>query len=131
MRLPIDAQITFIYTTDMAASIEFYEETLQLPLALDQGGCRIYRVTGNAFIGVCRRSREDIQRPDPRKRGVILTLVTEDVDAWHTHLQQAGVEFDAPPAHNAEYAIYHTFLRDPSGYLIEIQRFDDPHWAAR
>jgi hypothetical protein len=24
--------------------------------------------------------------------------------------------------------IYHCFLRDPNGYLIEIQRFLDPAW---
>ena len=131
MSPPISDQITFIYTTDMAAAIDFYEEKLQLPLALDQGGCRIYRVTGNAFIGVCRRPKDDIHPPDPRKRGVILTLVTEDVDAWHARLKDAGVAFDAPPAHNDEYEIYHTYLRDPSGYLIEIQRFDNPDWAAR
>ena len=28
----------------------------------------------------------------------------------------------------AEYGVYSFFLRDPDGYLIEIQRFDDPDW---
>ncbi len=31
---------------------------------------------------------------------------------------------------NPEYRIYHCFLRDPDGYQIEIQRFDDPAWPA-
>jgi len=26
------------------------------------------------------------------------------------------------------YNIYHAFLRGPSGYLVEIQRFEDPSW---
>ncbi|OQY24133.1 MAG: hypothetical protein DRJ03_06405 [Chloroflexi bacterium] len=29
---------------------------------------------------------------------------------------------------NPRYNIYHCFLRDPNGYLIEIQRFLDSAW---
>ena len=36
---------------------------------------------------------------------------------------------EKPPTHNPEFAIYHFFFRDPSGYLLEIQRFDDPRWG--
>jgi catechol 2,3-dioxygenase-like lactoylglutathione lyase family enzyme len=28
-----------------------------------------------------------------------------------------------PPAHNPRYGIYHCFLHDPNGYLVEIQSF--------
>ena len=60
--------------------------------------------------------------------GVILTLVTVDVDIWHGYLACQGVALE-PPTHNPTYGIYHFFLQDPNGYLIEIQRFDDPEWA--
>jgi len=40
---PIDQQITFLYTRDLATTAQFYEEILGLRLALDQGDCRIYR----------------------------------------------------------------------------------------
>jgi catechol 2,3-dioxygenase-like lactoylglutathione lyase family enzyme len=122
--LPFDAQVTFLYTADFEAAVAFYEETLELPLALDQGGCRIYRASGDGFISVCRRAE-----PAPTD-GVIVTFVTEDVDAWHARLVERGVVFEKPPTLNAEYNIYHCFLRDPSGYLLEIQRFDDPAWQA-
>jgi catechol 2,3-dioxygenase-like lactoylglutathione lyase family enzyme len=118
----IDAQITFVYTSDLAESARFYEETLGLPLVLDQDCCRIYGVAGSAFLGIC--SREEAPRPD----GVILTLVTSDVDGWYERLRSRGVVFEAPPAINPRFRIYHCFLRDPSGYLVEIQRFDDPRW---
>jgi len=36
-----DAQVTFCYTADFESSTHFYEELLGLPLALDQGACRI------------------------------------------------------------------------------------------
>jgi catechol 2,3-dioxygenase-like lactoylglutathione lyase family enzyme len=59
---------------------------------------------------------------------VILTLVTDDVDGWHARLAAKGVTFEKEPAANPEYGIYHCFFRDPNGYLLEIQRFDDPNW---
>jgi catechol 2,3-dioxygenase-like lactoylglutathione lyase family enzyme len=119
-----DAQITFCYTADFEASTQFYEELLGLPLALDQGACRIYRVREGAFIGVCRSERA------PDTDGVILTLVSDDVDGWHARLEERGVRFEKAPALNPKFNIYHCFLRDPNGYLIEIQRFDDPDWKA-
>lgn len=96
---------------------------LGLPLALDQGDCRIYRVGESSFLGFCQRA-EAPQQPS----GVILTLVTDEVDFCYTYLRQQGVRFEGPPAYNPDYDIYHCFLRDPNGYLVEIQRFDDPAW---
>jgi catechol 2,3-dioxygenase-like lactoylglutathione lyase family enzyme len=47
------------------------------------------------------------------------------VDGWYEHLSARGVAFEKPPQINPQYRIYHCFLRDPDGYLIEIQRFLD------
>jgi catechol 2,3-dioxygenase-like lactoylglutathione lyase family enzyme len=120
---PIHQQVSFLFTTDLAATANFYEETLGLTLALDQGDCRIYRVSRDGFLGFC-------QRPEApgHHAGVILTLVTPEVDRWHRYLSDQGVAFDKPPTLNPKYNIYHCFLRDPNGYLIEIQRFLDPAW---
>ena len=117
-----DAQVTFCYTRDLAATARFYQEVLGLSLVLDQGPCRIYRVREGAFLGFCER--EGAAVPD----GVILTLVTEDVDGRCQELASRGVEFEKPPAHNPRFRIYHCFFRDPNGYLLEIQRFEDPAW---
>jgi hypothetical protein len=38
------------------------------------------------------------------------------------------VHFEKAPATNEQYKIYHAFLRDPNGYLLEIQRFLDADW---
>jgi catechol 2,3-dioxygenase-like lactoylglutathione lyase family enzyme len=119
-----DAQITFCYTKDLDATARFYEETVGLTLTLDQGGCRIYRTAENAYLGFCGRA--EAERPS----GVILTLVTDDVDGRYAKLKEAGVPFEKPPVANAEYGIYHCFFRDPNGYLLEIQRFDNPDWDA-
>jgi len=117
-----DSQITFCYTKDLETTADFYENVMGLPLVLDQGQCRIYATGTGAFLGFCRRI--DAGPPE----GVILTLVTQDVDGWYRRLRNRGVTFQAPPAHNEEYRIYHCFLTDPNGYKIELQRFEDPRW---
>jgi catechol 2,3-dioxygenase-like lactoylglutathione lyase family enzyme len=119
-----DAGITFCYTRDLKRTALFYEQVLGLPLVLDQGGCRIYRVSQAAYFGFCERDEVG------SGKGIILTLVTDDVDGWYEKLSGSGVEFEKKPALNADYKIYHCFLRDPNGYLVEIQRFEDPRWPA-
>lgn len=121
--LPIDEQITFLYCQDITASATFYETVLGLELALDQGGCRIYHTVGRkAYIGICERAT-------PRaKDGVIFTIVTQDVDGWYQRITEHGVVCEDEPRMNPTYGIYHFFVKDPNGYLIEFQRFVADPW---
>jgi len=121
--MELDAGITFCVTHDLETAARFYEDILGLPLVLDQGRCRIYRVAGGAYLGFCERET------DFNTDGIILTLVTDDVDGWYKKLSSRGVEIEHEPRLKADYEIYHFFLRDPNGYLLEIQRFEDPRWA--
>lgn len=125
----IDTQITFIYTVDLTHSAAFYEQTMGFKLWLDQGSCRIYRVSDTGLLGVCQASDTSKGAVSTGlQRNVIFTIVTNDVDRWYEHLRRQGVSFEKPPQQNDAYRIYHCFLRDPNGYLIEIQRFlDTPH----
>jgi len=119
----IDQQVTFYYTRDLAATATFYENIIGLPLALDQGVCRIYRITDTAFVGFCERAEGNFST-----NSTIFTLVTDEVDAWHTYLVERDVAIEKPPTLNEKYNIYHIFVRDPNGYLLEIQTFKDPAW---
>ncbi|MBN1582557.1 MAG: VOC family protein [Anaerolineae bacterium] len=123
----IDQQITFLYTRDLQTTAQFYETVLGLSLVLDQGACRIYRITADAYLGVCERDNA-LRQPTDGSSNVIFTLVTPEVDAWYTHLETLGVVFEQKPVFDERYGIYHCFLRDPNGYLIEIQRFLDSDW---
>lgn len=118
-----EALITFLPVRDLDATHAFYHGLLGLPLTLDQGVCRIYRVTSGGHIGFCQR--DDASAAD----GVIVTLVTPDVDAWHRRLVDRRVETDGAPRHNPQYDIYHFYTRDPDGWAVEVQRFDDPGWS--
>lgn len=117
-----DSMITFCRTKDMEETHRFYNGLLELPMALDQGRCRIYRVSSGGFIGFCEGTE-----PDPENT-VMITLVTDDVDGWFARIASKGHPVIKAPAMNSEFRIYHCFVRDPSGYTVEIQRFEDPRW---
>jgi predicted enzyme related to lactoylglutathione lyase len=121
---PIDAQITFLPCSDLAASRGFYGNVLGLRLAVDQGSCLIFAVTDDAFLGVC----EHLEPVDGRS--VIVTLVSDDVDAWCESIVERGGVIASGPEHNDRFGIYHAFIHDPDGHHVEIQRFDDPNWAS-
>lgn len=116
--LGFDSQLTFLFVEDLAASATFYGDVLGLELARDQGACLIYKVTNDAYLGLCNH-----REPDPG--GIIITLVSDDIDAWAARLQAAGHNVEGPSA-NERFALYHCFVHDPDGHLVEIQRFDDP-----
>jgi catechol 2,3-dioxygenase-like lactoylglutathione lyase family enzyme len=119
--LPIAEQITFLNTADLDATATFYENIFGLKLWKNQGTCRIYQVSLDGYLGFCQNDTATGEHPD-----IIFTLVTPNqagVDAWYDHLKAQGVEFVKEPATNPKYQIYHCFLHDPNGYLIEIQYF--------
>ncbi len=119
-----DAAITFCFVPDLEQAAGFYGEVLGLPLVLDQGTCRIFRIAGGGYLGVCER---DVP---PQTESVLITLVTDDVDGVHERLVAAGTPVDQPPRDNPTYGIYHAYYRDPAGYRVEVQRFHDPAWNA-
>lgn len=124
-RPELTQQVTFLHTLDLAETAVFYQNILGLKTVLDQGKCQIFQISADAFIGFC----EHFEGVNPD--GVILTLVSEQVDEWHDYLVAENVPIEKPPTLNETFNIYHIFLRDPNGYLVEIQRFLDPAWPKR
>ena len=122
----IDQMVTWVYTEDLPGTADFYAQTLGLEMILDQGACRIYRVSQSAFLGVCRTRPGRYVEP----KGVVLTLVSPDVDGWYARLKQRGVHLEASPGRSEQFNVYCFFARDPNGYLVEFQSFLDPAWPA-
>ena len=123
---PIAQSVTWVYTDDLPGTSRFYAETLGLELALDQGGCHIYRTSPTGFLGVC------IARPGRyvEPKGVVITIVTPDVDGWYRHLCAAGIRPEGAPEKSEKFNVYCFFAKDPNGYLLEFQTFLDPKWTA-
>lgn len=115
-----DGFVTFLRTVDLERAEDFYGGLLGLERVLDQGGCRIFRVSASGFLGVCAGT--------PEPQGVIVTLVAADVRERCAELERRGVRFEKAVSYNAGFDITHAFLRDPDGHLVEIQRFESADW---
>lgn len=115
--------IAFLPAADLEATSAFYSGKLGLRLAVDQGACRIFQAAERAFFGFCAHLPV-LSNPE----SVILTLVTDDPEAWHRRCAEAGIETDGPPRFNEKFGILHFFASDPNGYRVEFQRFADPGW---
>jgi len=127
----LDQQVTFLYAKDAPACWEFYENILGLPLVQDQERVRIYGVAGNrAFLGISMAGAPRASDNPRVEGGVCFTFVTQDVDGWYAHLQARGAIIPKPPELSAQWRIYHFFLHDPAGNLLEFQRFERPDWPA-
>jgi catechol 2,3-dioxygenase-like lactoylglutathione lyase family enzyme len=118
--LTISAQISWVYTADLDSTAEFYSRILGLECSRDEGGARIYRTANGSFIGVCQAFAGRVVEP----KGGMISIVTDDVDAWHQRLLANGLSIDKPPHRLEQFGIYSFFVRDPNGYVIEFQQFD-------
>jgi len=124
LQTPEDQSITWVYTADLDGTCAFYSEKLGLPLVYDQGLCRLFRWSPTSFLGVCQvRPGRDVE-----PKGVVITLVTPDVDGWHRRLLANGVAPDGTPQRSERFNVYSFFARDPNGYRLEFQTFLDPAW---
>jgi predicted enzyme related to lactoylglutathione lyase len=121
-----DYAITFFYYDDIAKVVPFYEQVLGFELVLDQRLARIYRIAPGSFFGIVDGNRGHL-RHQPRS-AVLLTIVAEDVAAWHARLKAAGVAKLSEMLRGTYCE--HFFFEDPAGYAIEVQRFHDPQVAA-
>ena len=121
---PIDQSIVFTYTDDLTGGSAFFSEILELELVVDQGACHIYRLTDSSFVGVC-----SIPGRPSNSAAVTITIVSNEVDRWHSFLTSKGVEYVKPPSHSDEFEVYSSLFMSPDGYQVEIQRFDDSTWS--
>jgi catechol 2,3-dioxygenase-like lactoylglutathione lyase family enzyme len=117
LNMQINKQITFLPTKDLQSTTHFYTEIIGLQIFLDQGDCVIFRTCDNAYIGFCER---EFIKFEGR---IILTFIVDDVDEIYENLISQVDIVMSPPTINQKYQIYHFFITDPNGYLVEIQKF--------
>jgi catechol 2,3-dioxygenase-like lactoylglutathione lyase family enzyme len=118
-----EQNVVWLYTDDLDRLAAFYRDVLELPEVLDQGICRVFRVSPTGFLGVCNKAGR------PRgTRGMMFTFLVEDVEAAYAHFRAKGVVFDGPPDMSGGRTVYSCFFRDPEGYWLELQEFRDPRW---
>jgi catechol 2,3-dioxygenase-like lactoylglutathione lyase family enzyme len=100
------AQISWVYTQDLDSTADFYARGLGLECSRDEGDARIF-------------ATDRVVEP----KGGMISIVTDDVDAWYLRLLDNGLQIDKPPEQIERFGIYSFFVKDPNGYLLEFQQF--------
>ncbi len=111
--------ITFLYYRDLPTAMRFYEDILGLPLAIDQGWCKIYRICPGAHVGLVDETR-GMNKWAPVKP-VQLCIRVPGVDAWYSYAKHKGVDGLSRLFENDDLGIRAFVFNDPEGYQIEIQ----------
>jgi predicted enzyme related to lactoylglutathione lyase len=114
-----DLAITFFYYKDLPAAMAFYEDVLGLPLAIDQGWCKIYRICAGAHVGLVDETR-GMNRWAATKP-VQLCIRVPDVQAWFDYARDRGLSNLSSLFDNEPLGIRAFVFNDPEGYQIEIQ----------
>lgn len=126
-RSPVQGQITFLYYREIEPAAVFYGEVMGFELIEDQGWAKIYRVCGNAYLGVVAGDKGF--HTSQERNAVLVTLVVSDIEGWYKRLKSRGVKLLTELQHREEIQIRCFFLEDPGGYSLEVQQFLKPHLA--
>ncbi|MEP3687732.1 MAG: VOC family protein [Sulfitobacter dubius] len=111
--------ITFQYYRDLPTAMRFYEDVLGLTLAIDQGWSKIYRIDGQAHVGLVDETRG--MQKWQEKKTVQLCLRVSDVDAWYAWAEANAVPGLTKMFDSEELGIRAFAMNDPEGYQIEVQ----------
>lgn len=119
----VEKLITFIYYRDLQKGIEFYEKKLGFPLAIDQGWCKIYRISEAGYLGIVDEKR-GMHRWNAVKPVQICFRVSR-IKEWYEFCQNLGVGNLSELFESHELRIRAFVFEDPEGYQIEIQESMD------
>jgi len=113
--------LVIIPSTDQDKSIEFYEQALgfekrtDIPFGGDYRWVEVYPPTGTTGIALAPPREGD---PTGVQTGISLT--TDDVDATHAQLKEAGVDVDAEVMRMGDPVPPMFWFRDPDGNSLLI-----------
>ena len=121
---PNQLAITFFYYRDLPRAMRFYEDILGLPLAIDQGWCKIYRIAPGAHVGLVDEAKG--MNKWTADKPVQLCIRVPDVDGWYAYAQAQKLDALSDLFVNDSIGIRAFVFNDPEGYQIEIQSATRP-----
>jgi lactoylglutathione lyase len=108
-----------INVSDMSRSVQFYRDTLGLPLKMESPGWSEF-ATGETTFAL-HGGGQPGQLPQGPVAGVCsIGFNVEDVDAIHSQLQAKGVRFVMPPTTREQEGIRLAVCLDPDGSAISF-----------
>ncbi|WP_300009577.1 VOC family protein [uncultured Roseobacter sp.] len=117
--------ITFQYYRDLPTAMRFYEDVLGFELAIDQGWSKIYRIDGQAHVGLVDETRG--MKNWREEKTVQVCLRVPDVDAWYAWAEANKVDGLSEMFDSVELGIRAFVMNDPEGYQIEVQTAKPGH----
>lgn len=111
--------ITFLYYRDLQTAMQFYEDILGLPLAIDQGWCKIYQICPGAHIGLVDETKG--MNKWAAVKPVQICIRVPNVDEWYAYARSKALANLSQLFENDEIGIRAFVFNDPEGYQIEIQ----------
>ncbi|MEO1201816.1 MAG: amidohydrolase family protein [Pseudomonadota bacterium] len=122
--LAIDGTITFFYYKDLESAAAFYGDLLGLDATMDADWVKIFQVSTTSSVGLVKDGQGF--HPAADDKPAMLSIITDDVDAWYRKLVDAGVKIlkGLPPAGSPtdpDRAPVRGFIaEDPGGYTVEF-----------
>ncbi len=117
--------ITFLYYRELQTAMRFYEDILGLPLAIDQGWCKIYQICPGAHVGLVDETKG--MNKWAATKPVQLCIRVPNVDDWYSYAQTKELRGLSQLFANDEIGIRAFVFNDPEGYQIEIQSATRAH----
>ena len=116
---PNQLAITFFYYRDLPRAMAFYEDVMGLPLAIDQGWCKIYQICPGAHVGLVDAAKGMNKWAEVKP--VQLCIRVPNVDAWYEYCTGLALDNLSELFVNDQLGIRAFVFNDPEGYQIEIQ----------
>lgn len=121
--LSISENTIMFYYRDLSAVEDFYGKTLGLTKTFDEPWVKIFRLTPTSSVGLVKEGEGGFHRAQA-ENAVMLSIVTDQVDAWYKRLQGTkGVVFLKEIYNNEQVPIRAFLIQDPGGYSIEFYQW--------
>jgi hypothetical protein len=122
----IKENILMLYYKDISLVVPFYEETLGLARTFNDDWVKIYQITPTSFVALVQEGEGSFHRAQA-ENAVMLSIVTEEVDAWYERLKRDQKIVFLKDIYDNEHAPIRAFLvEDPGGYSIEFFQWLEP-----
>lgn len=115
-KAPFENSNVILYCDRWRETLEFYRETLGLPVTVEKDWFVEFRLTPHSFVSVASAARASID--SSTGQGITLTMQVSDVHAVHERLAAAGAAPGGVKRH--PWGALGFFCRDPEGYRLEF-----------
>ncbi len=114
------SNIVFFPCRNLKETVDFYTSLAGITLSQEMNRCTILD-SGYGYLGFC-----EYEDGRPMASGVCVSLNTqsmEEVDEYYREIMRKKPEWIVhPPKHHDCFPVYSFFMKDPNGYLVEIQK---------